>query len=126
MSQSIYYQFLPPPVELPPMRAGEIDGRYIDCTPDLGPVEDFFTGMGSISLEITRQDGQGMGAGDLQLATTEWPSTLDTTGLIVTFGFIAPPESANVCYNLKFTANPTNQGRIFIRDLYIPILGRMG
>lgn len=126
MSFTATFQSYPPPTELPAMRAGETDARYFDCSPALAPVGDAFTDLSTVSITVTRRDGVPMGIGDLQPAGGAWENTLDGTGRIVTFGWIAPPESAGSCYLLTMTASPTKEGRTFIRDWFINILPLMG
>ena len=116
----------PLPVWLPPMRAGETDGRYLNCTPDLGPFGDSFPSLSVLTLTIARQDSRALSAADLQSAGSAWPDTLDSTGLIPTFGLTAPSGAAGVTYQLTLTANTTVQGRLFIRDMYIEIASIMG
>jgi hypothetical protein len=125
-SRQMVPNFIPPPVWLPPIRAGEIDGRYMDCTPDLGPTGDKFPSISTLSIGITRQDGAAVTSNDLQTAGSAWPNVLDTTQLIPTFGFMAPVEAAGVAYNLTLTCDVTAQSRLFIRDwmmLVAPTLG---
>jgi hypothetical protein len=113
-----------PPVQIPPMRAGETDGRYIDCTPDLGPVADKFSVVPV--LTITRADGIATTSADLQSAGSAWPDTLDATGLIPTYGLTAPAGSAGVTYQLTITADTTADGRLFIRDCLITVAASLG
>lgn len=120
------YQSYPPPKELPAMREGETDGRYMDCSPALAPVGDIITDLSTVSVTITRRDCVAMGATDLQSASGVWESELDATGQVVTMGWSAPIGSANVTYLLTLTINPTKEGRIFVRDWYMSILPLMG
>lgn len=119
----------PPPPEprwLPPIGAGEIDGRYMNCTPDLGPFRDTFPSNSVLSYVITNMNGQPITASDLQQAGSAWPNTLDPTQLIPTIGLNAPAAAAGNSYQITLTANKTTQGRLFIRGFYIevvPILG---
>jgi hypothetical protein len=119
------FQSYPPPTELPAMREGELDGRYMDCTLALAPVSDTFAGVGAVSIAVTRQDGIAMGPTDLASAGGAWLPTLDATGCIFTTGWIATVGSAGVTYILTLTAS-TTQGRTFIRDWsmsVVPLLG---
>ena len=115
-----------PPVWLPPIRAGETDGRYLNCTPDLGPFGDSIPSLSAVSLAIARQDGRPTSSADLQPAGSAWPNTLNSTGLIPTFGLIAPSGGTGVTYVLTMTVNTTAQGRVFIRDMYIQIAALLG
>lgn len=120
---------IPPPPEprwLPPIRAGEIDGRYVNCGPDLSPFGDSFASIDVLSFGIVRVDGQPTTAADLQQAGTAWPNTLDSTGLIPTVGLTAPSGSAGVTYVVTLTADKTVQNRLFIRDLYIQVAPLLG
>lgn len=119
-------QSYPPPTELPAMRAGELDGRFLDCTPALAPVGDLFTDISTLSVTVTRMDGGAMTANDLQPAGGAWSSTLDAAGQIPTFGWIAPLGAAGVTYLLTLTCSPTKQGRVFIRDWILNILPLLG
>jgi len=114
-----------PAVTLPPMRAGETDGRYIDCTLDLGAPGDTFTSAASITITITRVDGTATTASDLALAGASYPTTLDTTRLIPTIWLTAPAASAGVAYVVTLSA-ATTQGREFIRDAYLTVQALMG
>jgi hypothetical protein len=114
------------PVPIPPLRAGEIDGRYIDTSTDLGVVGDKIIDISTVRIAINRADGEIMTAGDLRLAGNNWPNTLDSTGFVITVGFDAPPDSASVPYWVTLTINQTYLGRLYIRDLTMtvaPILG---
>jgi hypothetical protein len=113
-----------PPATIPSMRAGETDGRYIDCTPDLGPVGDTFAVVPT--LTITRTDGVAITSADLQSAGAAWPDTLDATKLITTYGLLAPPGSAGQTYQLTITANTTTLGRVYVRDCLITIAAALG
>ncbi|MDE2470146.1 MAG: hypothetical protein KGL35_15715 [Bradyrhizobium sp.] len=108
------------------MRAGEIDGRYMNCTPDLGPFGDTFPSASVLSYVITRQDGEAVTANDLQQAGASWPNTLDATKLIPTIGLNAPAGAAGVSYQITLTANLTTQNRLFIRDFYIEVVPLLG
>lgn len=118
-------QTYPPPTPLPPMRAGETDGRYMDCSPALAPVADNFGDIVDVSIAVTRVDGAPMTATDLQPDMTVGPS-LDPTGMIATFWWIAPPGNVGVDYILTLTANPTANGRVFERDWTISIVPLLG
>jgi hypothetical protein len=120
------FQSYPPPVELPAMRAGETDGRFMDCSPALAPVGDIITDLSTVSVTVTRQDSQTMGANDLQPAGGAWESALDSTGMVVTLGWIAPVSSAGVTYLLTLSVNTTREGRVFIRDWIMSVLPLMG
>lgn len=114
------------PIELPAIRAGEIDGRYINLTADLGAVEDSIPSLNVVSIAITRRDGFAMTVDDLALAGSSWPNTLDATGLILTIGLAPPATAAGSSYRLTLTVNKTLQSRLFIRDLTIDVLAEMG
>ena len=116
----------PLPRTLPSMRAGETDGRYIDCTLDLGAASDTIPNINAASITITRQDGNALTANDLQPAGTAWPNTLDSTKLIPTFGFTAPLGAAGVSYKITITVDKTTQGRIFVRDVYMSVVNALG
>jgi hypothetical protein len=115
-----------PPPAMPAIRAGEIDGRYIDLRSDLGAVDDQIPSLSQVSIGITRRDGFPMTADDLALAGTDWPNTLDPSGLILTLGLKPPPPSGGTRYLLTLTVNKTLQARLFIRDLTIDVLTTMG
>ncbi len=119
-------QSYPTPTELPAMRAGETDGRYLDCTPALAPVGDTFTGLNTLSLTISRWDGVLVTSDDLQRAGTAWEDSLDSTDRIPAFGFIAPLAAAGVTYVLTLTASPTFQGRVFVRDWMMSVVPLLG
>lgn len=119
-------QSYPPPTELPAMRAGELDGRYLDCGPALAPVGDLFTDLSTVSIAVSRLDGVAMTATDLQPAGGAWPPTLDPTGRIPTFGWIAPLGAAGVTYLLTLTCSLTKEGRVFVRDWIMSILPLLG
>lgn len=114
------------PILLDPMRVGEIDGRAVYLTADLGPVGDQVPSLGTVTVTISRQDGFAIGAGDLILAGSDWPISLDPTGLIVTIGLNAQTGSAGVSYLLTLTVDRTMQNRLFIRDLTLAVLPLMG
>lgn len=114
-------QSYPPPTELPAMRAGEVDGRYLDCTPALAPVGDTFSTIPV--LTITRIDAGPITNADLASAGSAWPDTLDATARIPTYGFIAGTSTAT--YLLRVAAS-TAQGRTFIRDWRMSVLPALG
>lgn len=119
-------QSYPPPTELPPMRAGETDGRYMDCSPVLNPVSDSFTDITTVSITVTRADAAPMTSTDLQPAASGWTPSLDPTGTIATFGWTAPLTNTGAFYILTLTANPTAADRVFVRDwsmAVVPLLG---
>lgn len=128
MSTSILPQIqsYPPPTELPAMRVGELDGRYMDCSPALAPVGDIITDLSTITVVVTRRDGRAMGVGDIQPAGGAWPPTLDLNKMVVTMGWLAPPGSAGVTYLLTMTVTPTFQGRTFIRDWFMSVVPLLG
>jgi hypothetical protein len=119
-------QSYPPPTELPAMRVGETDGRYMDVGPALAPVGDLITDLSTVSVVVTRRDGVTVGATDLRQAGGAWPPTLDATGRIATYGWIAPAGAAGITYLLTMTVTPTQQGRTFIRDWTLAILPLLG
>jgi len=114
------------PVPIPPLRAGEIDGRYIDTSTDLGVVGDIIPSIDNVFVSVTRTDGAALTANDLQVAGTDWPNTLDDTGLIITVGFRAPIASAGQSYWITLTISETFQGRLYIRDLTMTVAPMMG
>jgi hypothetical protein len=114
------------PVILPAIRAGEIDGRFIDLTSDLGAVGDQITSINTVSFTIIRRDGFPLASDDLVLAGSDWPNTLDDTHLIVTIGLAPPATAGGRRYQLTMTVNKTMQARLFIRDLWIDVLTAMG
>lgn len=116
----------PAPIMLPPIRAGEIDGRFIDLTNDLGAAGDSITSIDTVSFIITRRDGFSLTGDDLGLAGGSWPNAIDSTGLVVTVGLAPPFTSAGMSYGLAIMVNLTAQGRLFIRDLTIDVLASMG
>jgi hypothetical protein len=118
----------PPPAPrwLPPIGVGEIDGRYMNCAPDLGNVKDTFPSASVLSYVIANLNGQPITANDLQEAGSQWPNTLDSTGLIPTIGLLAPSGAAGNSYSITLTANKTTQGRLFIRGFYIEVVPLLG
>ncbi len=118
-------QSFPTPTAMPPMRAGEVDGRYMDCSPTLLPISDLFTSINTITITVTRCDGVAIGANDLQVNTSIAP-VLDPTGMIVTFWYNAPIANAGADYILTLTANPTFEGRTFVRDWTMSIVPLLG
>lgn len=115
-----------PPILLDPIRAGEIDGRYVDMTSDLGAVGDSVSSIGTVTIGIIRRDGFPITASDLALAGSDWPNAINSTGLIVTIGLNAPATAAGIGYLLTLTVNKTLQSRLYIRDLTIDVLASMG
>ena len=115
-----------PPILLDPIRAGEIDGRYVDLTTDLGAAADRIVSIGNVTIGIVRRDGFPMTSNDLALAGLNWPNAVDPTGLIVTIGLQAPASAAGIGYLLTITVNKTLQSRLYIRDLTIDVLALMG
>jgi hypothetical protein len=114
------------PVPIPPLRAGEIDGRYIDTSTDLGVIGDKVPSIDQVTISITRVDGAAMTSNDLHLAGTDWPNTVDASGLVITVGFEAPHPSAGVPYWVTLTVNETYQGRLYIRDLTMTVAATLG
>jgi len=119
------FQTYPPPTSLPPMRAGETDGRYMDCSPALAPVADTFPNILNVTIAVTRVDAKPMTAADLQPDLAIGP-TLDDTGMVATFWWIAPVGNTGVDYILTLTANPTTAGRLFVRDWMMSIVPLLG
>jgi hypothetical protein len=117
---------VPGPVPIPPLRAGETDGRYIDVSTDLGVVGDHVTSIATVSIAIARADNAAHTSGDLRLAGASWPNSLDASGLRITVGFTAPQASAGVPYWVTLQVNTTNQGRLYIRDLTMVVAPVMG
>jgi hypothetical protein len=124
MSAFLNFQSYPPPTPLPPMRAGEIDGRYMDCSPALAPVADNFSDILDITITVTRVDTLAMTLTDLQPYVTIGP-TLDATGMIATFWWTAPTTNVGTDYLLMLSAMTTG-GRMFIRDWSMSILPLLG
>jgi hypothetical protein len=120
-SPSFRFQSYPVPTELPAMRAGELDGRYLDCTPALAPVGDTFVAIPTIT--IRRIDGTIVTSDDLASAGSSWPDTIDATNRIPTYGFVAGVETAT--YLLRM-AGTTAQGRTFVRDWRMSVLPELG
>jgi hypothetical protein len=120
------FNLSPPPVVFPSMRSGEGDWRIVDCTPDLGPIEDSISAVGTMMVTIARKDGAPMSENDLQVGGANWPNTLDSTGLMPSLGFSAPAGSAGVTYVISLSVFPTTQGRRFIRDVFMTVLALMG
>ena len=116
----------PAPILMPPIRAGEIDSRFVDLTADLGSAGDAIPNIGTVSIAFTRRDGFPVTGNDLGLAGSAWPNTLDATGLILTLGLLAPEAAAGISYGLSVTVDKTAQGRLFIRDMIIDVLASMG
>jgi len=116
----------PVPILLNPIRAGEIDGRFVDLTNDLGAAGDKISDLSTVSVGFVRHDGFPATTNDLGSAGVDWPNTLDPTGLILTIGLSAPSTAAGVNYGIVLTVDKTLQGRLFIRDLTIDVLATMG
>jgi hypothetical protein len=116
----------PGPPWLPPIRAGDLDGRYINCTPDLGAYGDVIPAIQDVSYVIVRQDGRPLDATDIASAGNAWPDTIDTTGLILTLGFKVPLTNPGRVYQITFTVNKTAQGRVFVRDVMIQVTPKLG
>lgn len=116
----------PAPVQLPSMQAGETDSRYMDCTPDLGPVSDTFPNIGACSVVVTRADGNALTENDLSVSPSGYPAYLDSTGLIPTFWYQAPLLAAGVDYVLTLTVNKTTQQRIFKRTFLLDVVAQLG
>ena len=114
------------PVPIPPLRAGEIDGRYIDVSTDLGVVGDKVVTIETVTIAISRADGEPLTDDDLHVAGSDWPNSLDATGQRITVGFHAPPLSAGVPYWVTLVVDKTFQERLYIRDLTMTILPVMG
>ena len=119
-----YYQSYPPPTPLPGMRVTSIDGRYMDCSTALGPVGDRFIDAASVTVTISRQDCKSIGPSDLQLYP-QWAASLDSTGMIYTAGYYAPPGTENTNYLLTIQAQ-TQAGRLFVRDWTMAVVSLMG
>lgn len=103
------------------MRAGETDGRHLDCTPALAPVGDTFSGIPT--LIITRIDVAAIGVNDLSSAGNAWADEIDETNRIPTYGFNAGTSVAT--YLLRISSD-TAQGRTFIRDWKMSVLPALG
>ena len=103
------------------MRAGELDGRYLDCTPALAPIGDTFVGIPV--LTITRIDTGPVTSNDLTTAGSAWPDDIDDTKRIPTYGFVAGTDVTT--YLLRLTST-TAQGRTFIRDWMMSVLPALG
>lgn len=125
MSAFLSFQTYPPPTQLPPMRAGETDGRYMDCSPALAPVVDNFGNILDVTITVTRVDAMPMTLTDLQPDPAVGAS-LDPTGMIATFWWIAPADNPGVDYILTLTANQTVGGRLFVRDWSMSIVPLLG
>jgi hypothetical protein len=115
-----------PPIPINPIRAGEIDGRAINLTADLGAVGDLIPSLDTVFLFIVRRDGFPMTSNDLTIAGSAWPNTLDANGLQLTIGLAPPTASAGIGYLITLMVNKTMQQRLFIRDLTIDVLALMG
>lgn len=114
------------PVAIPPLRAGEIDGRYIDTSSDLGVVGDRVINIDTVTIAINRADGEPLTDDDLHVAGSDWPNQLDGSGQLITIGFHAPPGSAGVPYWVTLVVDKTFQERLYIRDLTMTVLPVMG
>lgn len=117
-------QNYPPPTELPAMRAGEVSGRYMDCSTVLGPISDSFTNITDLTVTVARMDGATLDATDLALASG-WAPMLDETGTIVTYVWAAPSANTGSSYYLTLSG-PTQSGETFVRDWRISVLPLMG
>lgn len=113
------------PVVLPPIRAGEVDGRFVDFTNDLGAVGDQII-LPNTTITIYRRDGFPMSGADLALAGQQWPNSVDPANQILTIGLAPPSTAANIGYRLVVTIDKTLQGRLFIRDLWVDVLAVLG
>jgi len=116
----------PGPPWMPPIRAGDTDGRYVNCALELGPLQDVIPSIRDVSYVIVRQDGRPLDASDITSAGTSWPDTVDDTGLIITFGFKVPPTNPGRVYQITLTVNKTAQGRIYVRDVMIQVTPKLG
>jgi hypothetical protein len=125
VSAFLGFQTYPPPTSLPPMRAGETDGRYMDCSPALAPVDDSFINILDVTITVTRADTTPMTDTDLQPDPVVGPS-LDPTGMIATFWWIAPVGNTGADYILTLTCNQTVGGRLFVRDWSMSIVPLLG
>jgi hypothetical protein len=108
------------------MREGEIDARYMDCSPALAPVGDLFPDISVVTITVSRYDGSAMTNTDLQPDLSVWVPSIDETGQVVTYGWRAPIGSAGRTYYLTLTAHPTKEGREFIRDWFMSVLPTLG
>ena len=115
------FQSYPVPTELPAMRAGEVNGRYLDCTPALAPVGDRFIQIPV--LTIRRIDGAAMTSADLASAGSAWPDVMDATNRSPTYGFIAGTNTATY---LMTQTGPTVEGATFVRDWRMSVLPELG
>jgi hypothetical protein len=114
------------PVPIPPLRAGEVDGRYIDTSSDLGLVGDRIITIDDVAIVIARADGADMTDDDLRVAGGDWPNQIDASGLLITVGFHAPSGCAGVNYWVTLVVDKTLQERLYIRDLTMtpaPVMG---
>jgi len=82
MSGSTY--IVAQPVRLDTFRAGEIDERAIDFSPDLTPYGDFLESIISIEV-ISRDDGHNLSPADLHIITDDpdRPMTIGPAGYII-------------------------------------------
>lgn len=82
MSGSTY--IIAQPVRLDTFRAGEIDERALDFSPDLIPLGDFLASIISIQV-VSRDDGHNLSDADLHVITDDpdRPMSVDSTGYII-------------------------------------------
>lgn len=107
---------------LDPLVGGELDGRDLDCTDDLGAEGDLIPSVSVVSIVIARQDGFPVTSADLQLATNfGWPMSLDPTRLIVNVGLYAPSTAGGVNYTVTLVVNRTAQERLYVRGFEIQV-----
>lgn len=118
------------PVRLDTFRAGEIDERAIDFSPDLIPYGDFLASIISIDV-ISRDDGHSLSAADLHIITgdPDRQSTIDSQGYIIGWWQTSTDSIASngitVDYVLTIRAT-TQAGRTIIcdaRQLLVPLRG---
>lgn len=125
---------VPPPFAIVgPVRDGEGSvARTINFTPDLGASDGpgRIPSLADVTVTITRQDGQAIGASDVSLIPAQFG--LDATGMLLTLWFEVPPDlpyttgASQIVYVVTITVVPTASGQDFRRDGLLTAVALLG